>query len=89
MTGKKMQKGKNFFPHLLIWPHFRHHKNSISQTQANLPTDILKKSFPDLVHLQPPTVNTIAHQNEHRKEVAKKERRKEKKKTTTKQSNLL
>lgn len=34
MVGKKMQKGKNFFPHLLIWRHFRHHKNSISQNSS-------------------------------------------------------
>ncbi len=48
-----------------------------------MPTEILTKSFPYLVHLLPLIVNMIAQQNEHRKEAAKnqEERRKEKTKT--------
>ncbi len=78
-----MQKGKNLSH--ICWSGLilGITKIAFKKTQANMPTEILTKSFPYLVHLLPLIVNMIAQQNEHRKEAAKnlEERRKEKTKT--------
>lgn len=51
-------KRQEFFPHLLIWPHFRHHKNSILQNSsqsANRNTDGVIPIF------GPPTTPNCKH----------------------------
>lgn len=86
-------KRQEFFPHLLIWPHFRHRRNSIPQNSSQSTNRNTEEVIP---RFGAPTTPNCKHDSrqklgEQPKEAAKKSRRKEKRKErkTTKQSNLL